>query len=182
MTIYTFLMDLNSINQLKTYISGILSGLNSISYEGRNVNLIFNNTLSIEDKIILENAMNNYNNPVENVVISSIEPQIILNRFCSNTSYLLISKNVYNINSTKFLESVDIDVSISSINKTYNLRLYDINNNIILGELLNLNNVNKEIKKINLTVPTTNTIIELQCCVSSNKAICDIIGCYYNYY
>lgn len=172
MSIYTFLLDLNSINELKKYISGIISGLNSITYESRNVNLQFDSELSNEDKVILENAITNYTNPID-TSIHHITQAFILNRLCSTTSYSLISNYISN----GIVKCVQVKCNINDINATYNLRIYDANNNIVLGELTNLNNTIEEIKNINIIV-SINTILELHCYVSSNSVVCSIINVY----
>ena len=165
-------------------------GYCEVQYENETsqLNIYFNIELTTDQEILLETIITDYNETTISPIstISSIDTLNVINTNINTIIYNVVSFGIYNhnlhLNNNEILKKIQI---LSSINNgSYNIRAYDITNNIILDELVGLNNTNSELHTLTLNVATIFTndcIIEIDCLVSDNTNTCNVYGCFLIY-
>lgn len=183
---YSYTFTKNGIIYLdlfNKYIGTLFNTTVTSMYENNLINIVFNFQLTSQDEILLETSVNNYVSPQNNIIMSSSEQLNLLYNKCKTLDYSIICINNYNKGIRDFqnnkLKEIQINTCINNNINNYSLRAYDINNKIVLGELINLNNTNIESKVINIGNINDSIIIEIQCKVSSG--ICTINSCNFIY-
>jgi len=155
-----------------------------INYKIDILDIVFNTELTIDQETLLDTTITNYIPPQNINIVSNIDTLNIINSTNTTITYDIVSVCIYNYNLRNYnndeLKRIQV---LSSINDgSYNLRVYDIVNNILLDELIGLNNKNNEIHTLNITHNfTEDTIIEIGCLVSNNINTCTIQGCFVIY-
>ncbi len=176
--------NIKYIDKLINDINELSIGDCSIQYEAETseLNIYFNIELTTEQEILLTSFINDYISP-ETISLVNTRETITINNTNSTTSYNTIATNIYDYdlhnNKNEKLKRIQI---LSYINNgSYKLRAYDVLNNVLLAELIDLNNSVIGIQTLNITDNfTSDSIIEIQCLVSNNNT-CIINGCYFLY-
>jgi hypothetical protein len=170
MITYTYIKNIISSVKLEDYLTPTFSNISSVTYNQNNNNLdiTFSIALSYSDKKVLSDLLYNYQNPSDDINYH----QIIL-----NTSALENSDEEWS-RVCEWIEDGESDLCLVHVNShliptelddtlpgifTYYVRLLDVTNNIVLGEIQLYNDV-KTVYPITITNFTMacNTDIELQ--------------------
>lgn len=136
------------------------------------IDVLFNQVLSSEQLILLDNIILGYIPPqtlVFNVKTENIPLQ--QNNILPNNTFNVIGTYFYSIpDDNSFINSFKIIASVNG-NTNYKLRIYDSINDKILCESNTLNNTTLQIITISdiLNLPTNETLLEIQCIVSGNN-------------
>lgn len=148
------------------------------------VDIIFNQELTNEQEIILNNLISGYIPPQELSVVVKTE-NIVLSQ---NT---IMSTDIYTIIGTYFYTVPDDDSFISSFKTiasvngetNYKFRVYDSINDTVLCESNTLNNTNLQIISLSdvTNLPINDTLLEIQCIVSGdNKCTVKLVQIIFN--
>lgn len=174
---YTFTKELDirflsDLHQTLTQQQGLPSNF-YINLEAQ-LEIIFYETLNVDQENILNDLINNYIPPQYSQTFYSSETMDISNPIVTSPTYFTSGVHFWipKPSSDIVLDYVSI---ITSCSGTYKLRLYDSISNVQLAETNELSNdLISNIKLTDMSIPSTNTLIELQALTSKT---CTIKAC-----
>ena len=154
----------NIINHMKFTELYLLS--NNINESGDNVSISFTNTLTSHQQNILNSLITNYNNaPINYSVIPS---RINVEKTSSILYYSRITSLYIQGEYHQSIQSIKIIAYMQNGNTSYDVKIYDVNNNKVIAEK-NFTNTTEDILDMGSlsNLPYKETIFEVQ--VKSNK-------------
>lgn len=148
----------------------------TLEYSTDILKIIYSNELTNEQYNELNVFITSYNPPLSkpDVFHSSIPIQIINNKI-SNNDWVLVGTCHYIPNVDVFIKSENITF-ISNVDiGNYQIRIYNLNINVIIGTSNVLNNTIREVNTITINnIPTVDSIIELHAKVSDVTSKCNL--------
>lgn len=184
---YTYIKQIHSTLLLQHYLISVLPTLMSITISTSNnyIDIEFPTTLTIADKIILDNLIISYTNPQP--LIPYI-PILINSIFIQNNQTEWTRVVEWVDNGSRILSNVSVNSRLQPNNDNtdpdfkYFLRLFDKTHSVILGsgEYTNIENVINTIQISNFTI-NTNSLIELHVKKNTPGVVTDILSIVANY-
>ena len=176
--------NLKFLEHLHTYIHNIAELPTDFSlYNEESLNVVYENELSDENLIILNNAINSYIPPQEIIINTNSENINLFNSTINTTVYSLLGVYVYSSNPVNFPNSVSFVCNVSN-GGVFKLRLYDSVNKIVVAESENLTNTISELITLNINtfnLPNTNSLFEIQAKVLDSKFNVTVNTCIFNF-
>lgn len=170
------------------FINPLLQDLNltpyNLEYIDDVLKVVYTEELTSEQYNTLNAFITSYDPPLTkpNIFHSCLNIQMINNKVL-NTEWSLIGSCEYNTNTNVSVNLINV-THISNIDiGNYQLRVFNMNNNTIIGTSSNLSNSIREINTIEIiNKPTTDNIIELHGKVSDIRSSCNINSAQLNLY